>query len=56
MDMGFEVSFAQATLGVVHSFSLLPAGQNVEHLAPSPAPCLSLNCHALQHDANGLNL
>jgi hypothetical protein len=30
--------------------------QDVEHSAPSPAPCLSGCCHASHHDDTGLNL
>jgi hypothetical protein len=52
---GFEVSYAQAMPSVAHSL-LLPADQDVEISAPSPAPCLPPCCHASHHDDNGLNL
>jgi hypothetical protein len=35
-------------------FFLLPADPDVELSAPSPAPCLSLSCHASCYDDNGL--
>jgi hypothetical protein len=40
VEVGFEVSYTQATLSVVHSLLLLSANQDVELSAPSPAPCL----------------
>ena len=39
-----------------NSFLLMPADQDVELSAPSPAPCLPAHCHASCHDDNGLNL
>jgi hypothetical protein len=30
--------------------------QDLELLAPSPAPCLPGCCHASRHNVNGLNL
>jgi hypothetical protein len=42
---GFEVSYAQVMLSVVHSLLLLPLDQNVELLGPSPAPWLPMFHH-----------
>ena len=42
---GFEFCYAQAMLSVTHSL-LLPADQDAELSAPSPAPCLPGCCHA----------
>jgi len=54
LGVGFEVSDAQARPHV--SLFLLPADQDVELEAPSPAPCLPARCHISHHDYNGLNL
>ena len=35
---------------------LLPVDQNVELSAPSPAPCLPVQCHVSCHDDNGPDL
>ena len=48
---GLEVSYAQATLSVVHSLLLQPEDQDVELPATFPATCLPA-CH----DDNELNL
>ena len=37
---GLEVLYAQAKARAAHSLLLLPADQDVELSAPSPAPCL----------------
>ena len=55
VEEGFVVLYAQAMLSVAHSL-LLPADQDVELSAPSPAPCLPAYCHASNHDDNKLNL
>ena len=47
-------SHAQAMPSVAHSFSFLPADEELS--APSPAPCLPVCCHASHYDDNGLNL
>jgi hypothetical protein len=39
---------------MAYSPLLLPVDQDVELSAPSPAPCLPADCHASQHDDNGL--
>ena len=43
-------------LSVDSSLLLLPADQDVELSAPSPAPCLPACRHVSLHDDNGLNL
>ena len=48
-------SYAQA-LPSVEEPSWLPLDQDVEHSAPSRAPCLPGHCHASHHYDNGLNL
>lgn len=53
---GFEVSYAQAIPSVDTDYFLLPADQEIELSAPSPAPCLPAQCHASHHDDNGLIL
>ena len=45
MEAGFEVLYAQAIPSLAHSLLLLPADQDVELSAPSPAPCLPACCH-----------
>ena len=40
VEVGFEVSYAQAMPSVTHSLLLLPADQDTELLA-FPAPCLA---------------
>ena len=50
----FEVSYAQTISSVEHSS--LPVDQDVELLAPSPAPCLPASYHASHHEDNGVNL
>jgi hypothetical protein len=52
----FEVAYAQAVPSVAHSPLLMLMDQDVELLAPSPAPCLPACCHASHHDDNGLDL
>ena len=56
MEVGFEVSYAQATPSVEQSPLLPLVNQDVELLAPSLAPYLPACCHASHHDDNGLNL
>lgn len=46
---GFEVSDAQAQDRGFTVLFLLDAGQDVELLATSPAPCLPTGCHASCH-------
>jgi hypothetical protein len=41
---------------VIHCLFLLPADQDVELSAPSPASCLPAYHHASCYDDNGLNL
>jgi hypothetical protein len=43
MVVSFEVSYAQATPSVAHSFLQLPVDEDVELSAP--APCLPAYCH-----------
>jgi hypothetical protein len=52
----FEVVYIQALPSVSHNLLLLPGDEDVEHSAPSPAPCLSPGFHASCYDENGLNL
>ncbi|CAO2646520.1 hypothetical protein LEMLEM_LOCUS27951, partial [Lemmus lemmus] len=40
---------------VCHSHFLLPVNLDFELSALSPAPCLTVSCHASRHDDNGLN-
>lgn len=53
--VGFEVSDSQARPNGSLLF-LLPTNLDVELSAPFLAPCLSVCCHASQHDNNELNL
>ena len=46
LEVGFEVSCAQAMLSVAHSLLLLPLDPDVELSAPSPVPCLPVCCYA----------
>ena len=46
VESGFEVIYAQATSSVVYSLLMLPADQDVELPAPSPALCMPAHCHA----------
>jgi hypothetical protein len=39
VEVGFEISYAQATLSVAHNLLLQPSDEDVELSAP-PAPCL----------------
>jgi hypothetical protein len=64
VGVDFQVSSRSAQNGIrpsswlptEDSLSLLPADQDVELSAPSPALCLPANCHASHHDNNGLKL
>jgi hypothetical protein len=47
MEVGFEVSYAQATSSVAHSLLLLPVDPNVKLSAPSQALCLPASCPAM---------
>ena len=56
MEVGFEISYAQAPPSVEHLVSsLLPADQVVELPAPPPAPCLPVRSQASSHDDNEQN-
>ena len=54
-ERGCEVLYAQAMSSVECILLLLPADQDVELSAPSPAPSLPTCCHASCHD-DELNL
>ena len=54
VKMGFEVIHAQATPTMTHKLLLLPAHQDVELSASSPAPYLPGCCHASHYDDKGL--
>ena len=57
MEVGFEVSYAQAKPSVAHYLFLGDTGQDTELSAPSLAPCLPARCHASHHDDDdGVNL
>ena len=56
MEVGFEVSYAQAMPSVAHSLLLLSVDQDVKLSAPSLALCLSECFHISSHDNNGVNL
>jgi hypothetical protein len=53
-ERGCEVLSAQAMSSVECILLLLPADQDVELSAPSPAPSLPTCCHASHDDDNGL--
>ena len=56
VEVGLEVSYAQAMSSAVHSLLRLPVDQDAELSAPSPALCLPACHHASHHDDNGQNL
>ena len=49
-EISISVSYAQAMSTVAHSLLLVPADQDVECSASSPAPCLSGYCRLFHHD------
>lgn len=53
LQVGFEISYAQAMLSVTHSS--LPVDQDVELSDPLPASCLPAFCDTFHYDDNKLN-
>lgn len=55
MEVGFEVSYAQARPSVAGNLVLLSVDQDVELSVLSPAPCLPIYHHVPYRNINGLS-